>query len=202
MCDGPLNRSAVMTHWLLHDVCDDLARREMTDHRFAEDDIHRHVIGFGAGSEVFVNRGETEWVVKGHRLPTYGFFAEAGQHRAALERIEGTVAAWAEGPEACFFDARPRGQFGAVPICAEVVGSQMTQGRRFRLRLHWTVDSPVREAGSAFLHFTNADVAPDGEHIAFQGGMSFVADQWGERGTTRWLSRPRLPTTRPTAPTE
>lgn len=193
MCDGPFNRSAVMTYWLLHDVCDDLARREMTDHRFADDDIHRQVVGFEAGAEVFVNRGETEWVVKGHQLPTYGFYAESGQHRAAVERIEGTVAAWAEGPEASFFDARPPEQFGGVPIHAEVVDAKMTHGRQFRLRLRWTVDSPVREPGKAFLHFTNADVAPDGEHIAFQGSVRFTAEQWGRAGEYEVLVEAELP---------
>ncbi|MBT5537243.1 hypothetical protein HOK31_29550, partial [Candidatus Poribacteria bacterium] len=182
MCDGPFNRSAVMTYWLLHDLSAELESREMTQHRFADDNIHRQVVRFGQQSEVAVNRGEADWEVDGHRLPSYGFYAEAGEQRAAIERIDGTIAAWAEGPDALFFDARPPEHFGGVPIRAEVVGAEMVEGRRFRLRMRWKVDSPVQERGNAFLHFTNADVAPDGEQIVFQGHVPLSPERWSQAG--------------------
>ncbi|MAF12493.1 hypothetical protein CMK11_18765 [Candidatus Poribacteria bacterium] len=193
MCDGPFNRSAVMTYWLLHDLCAELAGREMTQHRFADDDIHRQVVRFGTDSGAAVNRGQADWVAAGHTLPPFGFFAEAGEQRAAIERIDGTIAAWAEGPDAFFFDARPPEHFGGVPIRAEVVGAEMVEGRRFRLRMLWTVDSPVHERGNAFLHFTNADIAPVGEQIAFQGHVPLSPDRWSEAGEYEVIVEARLP---------
>ena len=57
MCDGPFSRRAVMTYWLLHDVCAELARREMLSHEFAGDDIHRQIVRFAGDAQVIANRG-------------------------------------------------------------------------------------------------------------------------------------------------
>ena len=62
MCDGPFSRRAVMTYWLLHDICNSLARSEMLSDEFAGDDIHRQIVRFSNDGTVQVNRGKTDWI--------------------------------------------------------------------------------------------------------------------------------------------
>jgi hypothetical protein len=182
MCDGPFNRSAVMTYWLLHGLCAELATREMTRHQFVGDDIHRQTVRFGEDSVASVNRGAVDWHVDGHALPAYGFYAESAKTRAAIERLDGQIAAWSETPGAYFFDARPPEHFGGVPIRARVLDVEIVEGRRLRLRMRWTVDSAVDEPGRPFLHFTNAEASLEGEEIAFQGAVALAAQQWARAG--------------------
>ncbi len=193
MCDGPYNRSAVMTYWLLHGLCAELADREMTQHQFVGDDIHRQTVRFGEDAVVHVNRGGTDWGVAGHALPPYGFYAQSADSRAAIERLDGKIAAWSETPDAFFFDARPPEHFGGVPIRAEVVDVEVLEGRRLRLRMRWTVDSAVDAPGRPFLHFTNADTSPGGEEIAFQGAVPLTSEDRSRPGIYDVVADATLP---------
>lgn len=128
MCDGPFSRRAVMTYWLLHDVCARLARAELLAHEFDGDDIHRQHATFGGGAEVWTNRGATPWTVAGVTLPTNGLLARAGDCEATVALIGEARVGWARSPGAWFFDARPPLPDGVGPRG----GWQETQQRRER----------------------------------------------------------------------
>ncbi len=170
MCDGPFSRRAVMTYWLLHDVCAELARREMLSHEFAHDDIHRQIVKFAGGAEVVVNRGKSDWQAGGATLPLYGFVARAGNAEASVARRDGLVTAMARSGSVLFVDARPPAADERRVARPVVVGADDAGGGRLRLRFEWTVMQPIEEGWRPFVHFVD-DSSSHGEGIAFQGHM-------------------------------
>ena len=108
MCDGPFSRRAVMTYWLLHDVCAALARSSFESLTFGGN-IHRQHATFSDGGEVWINR-ETNavWTVAGNvALPTYGFLAKAPGLEAGVSLRNGRRCAYAAADGLTFVDARP-----------------------------------------------------------------------------------------------
>ncbi len=193
MCDGPFNRRAVMTYWLLHDICSELAKREMTQHTFLQDNIHLQAVRFGKDASVVVNRSSADWDFEGQTLPSYGFFAQAGDQIASVVRRDGVISAYAEGPGTLFVDARPPEHFGGIPIYVEILGVESLGGRRFALLSRWVIQSPVKEPGTTFVHFTNATVNPNSEQIAFQAQFAIGQEQWQDIGIYEVRAEGRLP---------
>jgi hypothetical protein len=193
MCDGPFNRNAVMTYWLLHDVCAELAKQDMEKHTFAEDDIHRQVVEFSNGGKVIANRGKSEWDINGQVLPSYGFVAKSGEYNAMVTKRDGIISAYSESPNSIFVDARPPEHSDSLPLQVEITSVESLEGRRFALLSKWSVQSPINEQGKTFIHFTNSEVAPDGEHIAFQANFPLGPEQWGKAGVYEIRTEAELP---------
>lgn len=193
MCDGPFNRSAVMTYWLLHDICGDLAQREMVKHEFSDGDIHRQIVQFGSGGSVIVNRGESDWSTDGYILPQYGFVAKSAEYQAMIVKRDGIITAWSESPDAIFVDARPPEHFGSIPLRVDILGVEDLGGRRFAINSRWTVSAPLEEPGRTFIHFTNLEVSPAREHIAFQGAFPIGPQQWQKTGVYNVRAEAKLP---------
>ena len=108
MCDGPFSRRAVMTYWLLQDVCAALARASFETLTFGGN-IHRQRTTFSNGGVVWANR-ETNavWTVaEGVTLPPYGFWATAPGLAAGVVIRDGRRCAFATSPGLTFVDARP-----------------------------------------------------------------------------------------------
>ncbi|MGW8180899.1 MAG: hypothetical protein ACWGQW_19385, partial [bacterium] len=78
---------------------------------FVDGDLHRQKVEWGDGGEVWVNRGQASWQVKGHLLPQYGFLArvpcEAGAIEAGIVRRNGVIVEWSFDPETIYANARP-----------------------------------------------------------------------------------------------
>jgi len=177
MCDGPFSRRAVMTYWLLHDVCDALARASFEEHRFGGDSVHRQHTTFGDGSRVWVNRGEPEWEVGGLALPKYGFLVRTPHATAAVCRIDGQRVAYARSPGVLFVDARPpflsadRRNVGARVLKGEHLG-----GGKFRITVEWEVVEPLAPGLRPFVHIGHAKAKSQGERIAHHGTMDLPKD--------------------------
>ena len=193
MCDGPFSRRTVMTYWLLHDICAELSKRELTRHTFVDDNIHQQMTWFGEDARVLVNRSHTEMELGDETVPRYGFTAKAGDYRANILRREGVITAFAESPESLFLDARPPEHFGGLPLHVEILGVEALGDRRFALLSRWVVQSPIADKGRPFLHFVNAEVAPESENIAFQGGFSIGPEQWEQLGIYEVRAEVQLP---------
>lgn len=177
MCDGPFSRRAVMTYWLLHGVCAELARSEMLQHEFAGDDIHRQSVRFANGS-VHVNRGAADWQVGGLTLPRYGFSVSAGGFTASVARRDGIITALATGGGELFADARPPA--ADTPAVRPKVTAVEDLGKgSFRVKIDWEVMRPVSPQARPFLHF---DKLNGGEEIEFQGYVKLDAAKLQQPG--------------------
>lgn len=183
MSDGPFNRRAVMTYWLLHDVCAELAKREMISHRFVGNNIHRQSVQFSGGAKVEVNRSaaDTVFAIKSKTpiVPRYGFQARAGTAYAEILRRDGVISAMSQSPGVLFVDARPPvNESGVRP---RVLGVE-AEGRRVRVRIAWDVLQSTSSVYRPFLHFVDeAKIGAEG--IAFQAGAVFNAEQLTRPGT-------------------
>ena len=181
MCDGPFNRRALMSYWLLHDVCASLARQPMTSHAF-DGGIHRQRVTFGEVGTVAVNRGADDWETGGVVLPQYGFTARCGDAYADVRRRDGVISAFSESPEGIFVDARRQSHTinadGVVGVT--VAGLDDLGERRVRLRLRWDLVAPLASGMRPFLHFDRPG-APV-ETIAFQADGE-VRGEWSRPGS-------------------
>jgi len=182
MCDGPFSRRAVMTYWLLHDVCNPLAHGELLADEFADDDIHRQIVRFSNGGVVRVNRGKSDWTTDGHVLPSFGFIAKAGDNEADITRRDGMISACAKSPGILFVDARPNVSESQGQVLAKVTGVDDLGNRRFRLRIDWQVVQPVPPGFKPFVHFVD-EKDGSGEGILFQGGFNLDPAKLTQVGT-------------------
>jgi hypothetical protein len=106
MVSQPFSRDVVRKYWLLDDLMRALAGRRIESVEFVGGDIHRQHVSWEGGGEVWVNRGEANWLGGGgntgaHLLPPYGFFAIVpdstgpSMHQAGIELRDAGVAEWA-----------------------------------------------------------------------------------------------------------
>lgn len=182
MCDGPFSRRAVMTYWLLHDVCNSLAREELLSDEFAGDDIHRQTARFSGGGVARVNRGRSDWTAGDAVLPPYGFIATAGGNEAEITRRDGVICACAKSPGILFVDARPATGPREGEVIARVTGVDDLGQRRFRVHIDWQVLQPVVAGFQPFVHLVDEKQA-DREGIVFQCAMDWDPAQLGKAGT-------------------
>ena len=184
MCDGPFSRRAVMTYWLVHDICNTLAHSEMLTDEFAGDDIHRQTVGFSNGGCVQVNRGKSDWTLGDQVLPSFGFMAKAGENEAGISRRGGVISAYAKSPGILFVDARPNLSNGEDQVVAHVVGVDDLGNRRFRLRIDWQVLQPLPPDFKPFVHFVaEKDKDSHADDILFQGGLDLDPAKLTQVGT-------------------
>lgn len=182
MCDGPFSRRAVMTYWLLHDVCAVLARSELLSHEFVGDDIHRQSVKFAGGATVCSNRGASDWEAGGATLPRYGFIVRAGDREASVTRRDGVITGFARKPGELFADARPDASENPGCIEPRVLGIEDLSGGRFRLRTECVVTRGVPEGYRAFVHFAD-EKRSLAEGIVFQGNWRLDAAKLATPGT-------------------
>ena len=106
MVSQPFGRDVVRKYWLLDDLMRMLAGRRIESVEFVDGDIHHQHVRWSGGGEVWVNRGEANWIVGGrktaaHWLPPYGFFASvpdytgSPMHQAGIELRGTAVLEWA-----------------------------------------------------------------------------------------------------------
>lgn len=173
MVHTAFGRDVVRKYWLLHGLMRDLALRRIESVDFAGDDIHRQHIRWDNGTEVWVNRGDTDWPVDGHILPQYGFLAVGDAGEAAIERLDGVITEWSCGSESLYINARPLVS-DRVPI--SVTGD--VDGYRdgaFELTLNWNAERGTAEPMRIFAHFLDDT-----------GAIQFQGDHESPKATTGW----------------
>jgi hypothetical protein len=191
MCDGPFSRRAVMTYWLLHDVCNSMAHEEMLADEFAGDDIHRQIVRFSGGGVARVNRGKGDWTTDGQVLPSFGFIADAGGNEAGITRRQGIISAFAKSPGVLFVDARP----AITPegeVLAKVAGVDDLGNRRIRLRIDWQVLQPAPAGFKPFVHFVDEKQSAR-EGILFQGALDLDPARLAATGTYSSMAEVTIP---------
>ena len=106
-------RGAVRKYWLAQDFIRSIALDTIEDVKFVDGDIHRQLIKWKSGAQVYVNRGDKDWQVAGKILPQYGYFAKNGQIESSIEKIQGIIVEQSSAPSRCplwdavrYFNAR------------------------------------------------------------------------------------------------
>ena len=107
----PFGRDVVRKYWLLHDLMRALALKRIDGVEYAGGNLHRQLVRWEGGSEVWVNRGSSEWNVAGHVLPEYGYYARVQDRgttvESAVERLGGVIVEWSRSPSLWYVNARP-----------------------------------------------------------------------------------------------
>jgi len=107
----PFGRDVVRKYWLLHDLMRALALKRIDGVEYAGGNLHRQLVRWEGGSEVWVNRGTSDWNVAGHVLPEYGYYARVQGHEgtveSAVERLGGVIVEWSRSPSLWYVNARP-----------------------------------------------------------------------------------------------
>ena len=91
-------RGAVRKYWLAQDFVRSIATDTMQSVEFVEGDMHRQIVSWNSGAKVYVNRGETDWKVRGKILPQYGYYAITEGIESSIERIGGIIVEQSRGP--------------------------------------------------------------------------------------------------------
>ena len=174
MCDGPFSRRAVMTYWLLHDVCGVLARDEFETHAFGASVRQQHTT-FSDGGQVWVNRGSNVvWTVAdGKLLPEYGFFVSTPDAQAGVVLISGQRAGFAKSEKSYFADARPvHNPLRKMQVESSTVEGKYLGNGAFDVTFSWNVLDPISEGYVPFIHVcADKGVKDNAERIAFQTDM-------------------------------
>lgn len=174
MSKAIFNRDVVRKYWLLNDLMTRLALDRIEDVSFAGDDMHRQQVTWERGGRVWVNRGEQDWQADTHRLPQYGFYAEAQEVTCAIERKGDHLVEWSKSSDGWYVNAR-RVVSDALPVSVEVASLRLTAGRAYEVQLRWTATGPVPEDLAVYVHFLNPD-----KEILFQ------ADHRPDPPTGQW----------------
>lgn len=173
MVDNGFGREVVRMYWLLHDLMRGLASRRIESVAFVDDDIHRQHVRWDNGTEVWVNRGDSDWNVNGHLLPQYGFLAQGDTGDAAIERIDGIITDWSTANDTLYVNARPDNS-GRLPISVAAEATKL-RNNSFDLTLNWTADRGTDEPMRIFVHFLNE-----------KGAIKFQGDHDSPEATTNW----------------
>ena len=192
MCDGPFSRHAVMTYWLLHDVCDALARTDMQTHEFGATVRQQHT-AFGKGGQVWANRGTNAWTVAGQTLPEYGFYVWTRKAEAGVVLLNGHRASFAKSVDTFFADARPQPDPEAdCRVETRVVAAERLGPRAYRVTVEWNVLAPLEPGYVPFVHIgrTSTD---ENERIEAQANLAFDLAQLTQPGAFRSTMNVRLP---------
>ncbi len=74
-------------YWLSVPLSEDVGLQRIEDVSFSGGDIHRQIVRYTGGKQVWVNRSDTPWAVEGVVLPKYGYLARGSQvdQRLTLE---------------------------------------------------------------------------------------------------------------------
>jgi hypothetical protein len=192
---GCWGRAAVRKYYLLQDLARRVALHDIVESEFVGGDIHRQRVLWDEGTEVFVNRGESDWSVDGHVLPTYGFLARKGDWFVAVEKKDGAFAESARGESGWFCDARTMSLSNARRVFAQprVENVVYKGGNTFTYDCVWRVTKAHRKPWRVFVHFSDKKDEDAGK-ISFQNDHdpAVPTEEW-EPGEVRTPCTVELP---------
>lgn len=195
MCIGPCRRETVMTYWLQHDICKELANQSFEAHEFVGDNIHCQHTVFGGGGEVWVNRGDEPWTVQGVTLPKYGYLARSGNVVSSITLRDGLSVGYAHSPQATFVDSRPQSSdlTGFLPVKTRVLSARHLGEGVVEVEVEWQTLKRLPEGYVTFVHICHEKAVDQGERIALHAAMDLAPEVLREVGTHIARARFTLP---------
>lgn len=174
MVNGPFCRGAVMTYWLLHDVCASLARAEFTAHAFGKD-IHQQHTSFSNGGNVWSNRKTNDvWNVAGVELPPYGFMVKIpnGLECGVIVK-DGQRVGYSKSKDVLFVDGRMPALSGDMPQAKSSVSQAKVSGTNMvTIDTDWEFMQDLHMYRS-FVHVERDTGIRSRENIVFQSTIAF-----------------------------
>ena len=179
---GAFGRGAVRKYWLAQDFIRSIALDHIENVVFADGDMHRQIVTWKSGARVCVNRGEKDWIIEGHTLPMYGYFAKNGEIESSIERINGVIVEQSRGPSGIYVNGRglesdPRLRIRPTADHVEYLGD-----RKFKIYVNWDADKPAPLDLTCFVHFDDPKIGKRGKLVFQSGGKPTP-------GTSTWKGR-------------
>jgi len=147
-------RGAVRKHWLAQDFIESIARDEIANVEYAGGDIHRLIVTWKSGARVCVNRGESDWIVAGHTLPQYGYFAKNGAIESSIERFGNAIAEQSRAKGKFYVNSRVFNPGAPLAITPRAERVEYLSDRKFRLVVNWNARQPAPKDFGVFYHFS------------------------------------------------
>ncbi len=178
-------RGAVRKYWLGQDLIRRLATDTIERVDFAGGDADRQVVSWASGAVVCVNRGQTDWRVRGHRLPPYGYYGRSGRVESCIERIDGVIVEWSRGPDRFYVNGRGTDTDPPLRIRPSVGDLAYLGGREFKLPIHWDAREPTPTDLHVFVHFVMPPRSRLRQHRFYTGSNPKPpTSQWQGRVST------------------
>jgi hypothetical protein len=177
-----MGRGAVRKYWLAQDFIASVARDDIRQVEFAGGDIHRLIVSWNSGARVCVNRGAADWVVEGHTLPQFGYWAKNGAIESSIERFGAAIAEQARSPGKYYCNSRVFAPTAPLAITPRVERLEYLGGRQFRLVVNWEAQRPAPRDNVVFYHFSRP--TPGRRALT-----EFVAGGSPATPTTQWQGR-------------
>jgi hypothetical protein len=149
-----IGRGAVRKYWLAQDFIRSIAGDDIRAVDFAGGDLHRVSVTWNSGARVNVNRGASDWVVDGHTLPQFGYWAKSGAIESGIERFGTAIAEQARRPGQHYVNSRVYAPSAPLAITPQVARVEHVGGRQFRLVVNWEAQRPAPRSNLVFYHFS------------------------------------------------
>jgi hypothetical protein len=187
------SRDVVRKYWLLAPLGRALALRTIEGVEFVDGNLHRQHVDWSGGGEVWVNRGDRDWIVPGAVLPEFGFSARVptpqGMVETSISRRQGVIVEQSRWPGGLYVNGRLPVD-GPRPIRLALERLQLGPNRTLEMKLTWHAESPIPAGWHPFIHFVDQAGA-----IAFQPSQSPSQFAAPRQGTIAVVARAHLPAT-------
>jgi len=178
-----LVREAVRKHWLAQEIVRRLATDEIAQVEMVDGDIHRVAVTWKSGARVLVNRGPSDWIVEGHCLPTYGYWARSGDAESSIEVLHGAVVERSQAPTTLYVNGRGDRPSAALAVRPQVERLEPLGGRKFKLHLAWDVKQPPAGDLAVYMHFYQTQISRS-QYIGWSGATGKP-----KLPTSKWTGR-------------
>ncbi len=185
MIDLPgMVRGAVRKYWLAQEFIESIAQDDIASVEFVGGNLHRQIVRWQSGAQVWVNRGADDWQVEGIALPQFGYLARNGVIESRIERLHGQVVEQSTGKSGRYLNARAADPNAPLAIRPEAVSATHVGGRRFKLEVKWDAAQPAPNDLAVFYHFKRRVPDRYTEQEFYSGGMPDVP-------TSKWTGAVR-----------
>lgn len=180
MIDLPgMVRGAVRKYWLAQEFIESIAHDDIESVAFADGDMHRQIVRWKSGAQVWVNRSAEDWQVAGTTLPQFGFMARNGAIESRIERLNGQVVEQSTGKSGRYVNARAAEPNAPLAIRPQALSVTHAGGRRFKLEVKWDAAQPAPKDLAVFYHFKRRVPGRYTEQEFYSGGMPKIpTSQW------------------------
>jgi hypothetical protein len=137
-------RGAARKYWLAQDFIESIARDDITNIAFSDNDLHRVMVSWRTGGKAWVNRGTNDWAVEGRVLPPFGYLARFGAGFSSVERVNGQVVEQSRAGNRWYAGGRGFEPDPPLPVSPGNLRLQPVGNRSLRLLMDWDLQGAIK----------------------------------------------------------